>query len=62
MPMIEDGLQCGMSAVGRIPAVKADIEALGFQVGRSRDEFERTIAIDRSSYTKVVASLGLTLD
>jgi tripartite-type tricarboxylate transporter receptor subunit TctC len=58
-----DRLSTAMSTVVRIPAVKSEIEALGFQVtGTSREEFEKTIASDRTRYAKVVASLGLKLD
>jgi tripartite-type tricarboxylate transporter receptor subunit TctC len=60
---VADRLSTAMSEVVRIPAVKSDLEALGFQVtGTSRGEFERTIASDRSRFAKIVAASGMKLD
>jgi len=60
---VADRLSTAMSEVVRIPAVKSDLEALGFDVtGTTRDEFEKTIANDRSRFAKIVAASGMKLE
>lgn len=58
-----DRLSTAMVEVVRIPSVKSDLEALGFQVtGTTRQEFEKTVAYDRSRYAKIVAASGMKLE
>ena len=58
-----DRLSTAMVEVVRIPSVKSDLEALGFQVaGTSRQEFDKTVANDRSRYAKIVAASGMKLE
>jgi len=60
---VADRLSTAMSTVVRIPAVKSEMEAIGYQVtGTTREEFEKTVATDRSRYARIVASIGLKLD
>lgn len=60
---VADRLSIAMVEVVRIPSVKSDLEALGFQVtGTTRQEFEKTIAHDRFRHAKIVVASGMKLE
>ena len=62
-PEVADRLSAVVVEVVRVPSVKSDLEALGFQVaGTSRQEFDKTVANDRSRYAKIVAASGMKLE